>query len=201
MTERSSVTSADGISETLLVPSKLPKGGLPQRYPAQTWPLPQLRIFQSDRHFGQAQRRPLDRSVKNTIRHALRAQRFVALLAQHPADSVHHIGFSATVGATMQVVPVPLNVTTVRSQKDLKPKISTLRSLSKVSPFVVYFYFASGRHTSSHGIVNQQSRGICARRETTNLSSREVDPRDASVRNRQKAQTFGRFSVRASAWR
>src|SRR6202040_112936 len=39
-------------------------------------------------------------------------------------------------GPTMQVVPVPLNVTTVRSQNDLKPTISTFRSLSKVSPFV-----------------------------------------------------------------
>src|SRR5262249_62212183 len=38
-------------------------------------------------------------------------------------------------GPTMHVVPVPLKVTTVRSQKLLKPTISTLRSLSKVSPF------------------------------------------------------------------
>src|SRR6266705_1434345 len=39
-------------------------------------------------------------------------------------------------GPTMQVVPDPLNVTTVRSQNDLKPTISTFRSLSKMSPFV-----------------------------------------------------------------
>src|SRR5262249_35569002 len=39
-------------------------------------------------------------------------------------------------GPTMQVVPVPLKVTTVRSQNDLKPVISTLRSLSKLSPLV-----------------------------------------------------------------
>src|SRR5499427_276395 len=45
-------------------------------------------------------------------------------------------------GPTMQVVPVPLKVTTVLSQNDLKPTISTLRSLSKVSPFVVNFHFA-----------------------------------------------------------
>jgi hypothetical protein len=36
-------------------------------------------------------------------------------------------------GPTMQVVPEPLNVTTVRSQKDLNPTISTFRSFSKVS--------------------------------------------------------------------
>ena len=43
----------------------------------------------------------------------------------------------------MQVVPVPLNVTTVRSQNDLKPTISTLRSLSKLSPLVVAYCFAA----------------------------------------------------------
>jgi hypothetical protein len=42
--------------------------------------------------------------------------------------------FPQPLGPTMHVVPVPLNVTTVRSQKDLKPTISTFRSLSKLSP-------------------------------------------------------------------
>src|SRR6266478_1121158 len=37
-------------------------------------------------------------------------------------------------GPTIQVVPDPLNVTTVRSQNDLKPTISTFRSFSKMSP-------------------------------------------------------------------
>src|SRR5712691_7763506 len=37
-------------------------------------------------------------------------------------------------GPTMHVVPEPLNVTTVRSQNDLKPTISTFRSFSKMSP-------------------------------------------------------------------
>src|SRR6201998_2131104 len=46
-------------------------------------------------------------------------------------------------GPTIQVVPVPLNVTTVRSQNDLKPTISTLRSLSKMSPLVVAYCFAA----------------------------------------------------------
>jgi len=36
----------------------------------------------------------------------------------------------------MQVVPVPLKVTTVRSQNDLNPVISTFRSFSKVSSLV-----------------------------------------------------------------
>jgi len=38
-------------------------------------------------------------------------------------------------GPTMQVAPDPLKVTTVRSQNDLKPTISTFRSLSKLSSF------------------------------------------------------------------
>ncbi len=37
-------------------------------------------------------------------------------------------------GPTMQVAPDPLKVTTVRSQNDLKPTISTFRSFSKMSP-------------------------------------------------------------------
>src|SRR5882724_6678867 len=37
-------------------------------------------------------------------------------------------------GPTIHVVPDPLNVTTVRSQNDLKPTISTFRSFSKMSP-------------------------------------------------------------------
>ena len=41
-------------------------------------------------------------------------------------------------GPTMQVVPEPLNVTMVRSQNDLKPTISTFRSLSKVSSLGLY---------------------------------------------------------------
>ena len=40
-------------------------------------------------------------------------------------------------GPTMHVVPVPLNVTTVRSQNDLNPVISTFRSFSKVSPLTL----------------------------------------------------------------
>src|SRR5271157_625159 len=51
--------------------------------------------------------------------------------------------FPQPFGPTMQVVPVPLKVTTVRSQNDLKPTISTLRSLSKLSPLVVAYCFAA----------------------------------------------------------
>src|ERR1700688_1322164 len=39
-------------------------------------------------------------------------------------------------GPTMQVVPEPLKVSVVRSQNDLNPTISTLRSFNKVSSFV-----------------------------------------------------------------
>jgi hypothetical protein len=50
-------------------------------------------------------------------------------------------------GPTMQVVPLPLKATTVRSQNDLKPTISTFRSLSKGSHFVVSFHFAMHHST------------------------------------------------------
>jgi hypothetical protein len=56
--------------------------------------------------------------------------------------------FPQPFGPTMHVVPVPLSATTVRSQNDLKPTISTFRSLSKVSPFVVNFHFAMHYRTS-----------------------------------------------------
>src|SRR5580704_8793359 len=74
-------------------------------------------------------------------------------------------------GPTMQVVPVPLKVTTVRSQKDLKPTISTLRSLSKVSPFVVNSHFAMSLGAQVYASDQKTGRGK-ARRETTFLSSR-----------------------------
>ena len=38
-------------------------------------------------------------------------------------------------GPMMHVSPLPLNVMCVRSQNDLNPTSSTLRSLSKVTPF------------------------------------------------------------------
>src|SRR6202007_887174 len=63
-----------------------------------------------------------------------------------------------TFGPTMHVVPVPLNVTTVRSQNDLNPVISTFLSLSKVSPLV------------SSRLPQARPRAHDARRETTQYS-------------------------------
>ena len=116
------------------------------------------------------------------------------------------LDFPQPFGPTMQVLPTPLNVTTVRSQKDLNPTISTFRSLSKVSPFVVNFHFAAYDHP-------QTRRATCCHRtavrscKTATVLPREERrlsfPRgegsssDAPVRNRQKANTFGRFSIRA----
>src|SRR6202047_4511012 len=74
-------------------------------------------------------------------------------------------------GPTMQVVPLPLKVTTVRSQKDLKPTISTLRSLSKVSPFFVHNQFAISLGARVYASNQITSRGK-TRGETTFLSSK-----------------------------
>jgi hypothetical protein len=69
-------------------------------------------------------------------------------------------------------VPLPLKATTVRSQNDLKPTISTFRSLSKVSPLVVNFHFAMHRRTCCARVRRETAQGSTARRETTFLSSR-----------------------------
>ncbi len=97
----------------------------------------------------------------------------------------------------MQVVPVPLKVTTVRSQKDLKPTISTLRSLSKVSPFVVNFYFAMMPCAHVSVILEyRSSRGFRAKRDDFPFLGGGVSTQPSACK-RQKANTFGRFSVRA----
>jgi len=97
-------------------------------------------------------------------------------------------------------------VTTVRSQNDLKPTISTFLNLSKLSPFVVNVYFAVSCSTpQEHTTSSRGSHGAgLFRREERRLSfpRREGSSRDASVRNRQKENTFGRFSFRGpAAWR
>ena len=47
-------------------------------------------------------------------------------------------------GPMMQVSPLPLKVICVFSQNDLKPTSSTLRSLSKISPFMASAAYALG---------------------------------------------------------
>ena len=54
---------------------------------------------------------------------------------KHPADGVHHVGFAAAVGPTMHVVPVPLNVTTVRSQKRFESYDFDFAQLKQGVPF------------------------------------------------------------------
>ncbi len=58
----------------------------------------QFGIFHGDGHFRESHRRTLNGAVENAIAHTPSAQGFVALLAQHPADGVNHIGFAASVG-------------------------------------------------------------------------------------------------------
>src|SRR5216683_4992416 len=60
----------------------------------------------------------------------------------------------------MHVVPVPLNVTTVLSQNDLNPVISTFRSLSKVSPLVPHRTLIPDWHaTPTRATILSQSLG------------------------------------------
>src|ERR1051325_5105597 len=78
------------------------------------------------------------------------------------SPSTHEIAsttldFPHPFGPTIHVVPIPLNVTTVRSQNDLNPVISTFLSLSKLSPLV------------SSRLSARKGSGTRARRETTQL--------------------------------
>src|SRR6516162_31580 len=57
----------------------------------------EFRIFHGDGHFRHTERRPLCRAIEDAIRHALRSQRLVALLAEHPGDGVHHVRFPAAI--------------------------------------------------------------------------------------------------------
>src|ERR1700676_784157 len=58
----------------------------------------ELGIFQRDGYFGKTHRRALGSAVEDAIRHALRAERLVALLAQHPRYRINHIGLPAPIG-------------------------------------------------------------------------------------------------------
>src|SRR3981189_905336 len=102
-------------------------------------------------------------------------------------------------GPTMQVVPDPLKVTTVRSQNDLKPTISTFRSLSKMSPF--------GRQ-SRQNVAKPGSRRQNTRKETTFRSSRggsfeqQVHPKNTGIARRHVWQVLGQRPSRlAQGWR
>src|SRR6267143_685110 len=110
-------------------------------------------------------------------------------------------------GPTMQVVPDPLKVTTVRSQNDLKPRISTFRSFSKMSPFGRQLRHGCQYETrlTPENRASQPSHKAGAE---TREERRRFVPRgeglwsDRSTHSRSPAKTFGRFSVRGpAAWR
>src|SRR2546422_2317911 len=61
--------------------------------------LGELWVFQVKHHFRQPERRPLSRAVEDAVGHALGPQGLVALLAQHPGNSVDDVRFAATVGS------------------------------------------------------------------------------------------------------
>src|SRR5712671_1512478 len=110
-------------------------------------------------------------------------------------------------GPTMQVVPDPLNVTTVRSQNDLKPTISTFRSFSKMSPFGRQL-LCGCQHETRIPLDNCESQPFSRAGARTREERRRFVPRgeglwsDRSTLVGSPVKTFGRFSVRGpAAWR
>src|SRR5712664_113965 len=111
-------------------------------------------------------------------------------------------------GPTMQVVPEPLKVTTVRSQNDLKPTISTFRSLSKMSPFGRQSLRA--RKQKKARLVNCNGQPVPRVGAKAREGRRRFVPRGEGLSSNRSipktlgspADTFGRFSVRGpAAWR
>src|SRR6266852_6328623 len=110
-------------------------------------------------------------------------------------------------GPTMQVVPDPLNVTTVRSQNDLKPTISTFRSFSKMSPFGRQL-LCGCQHETRMQLDNCKSQPFPTAGARSREERRSFVPRweglwsDRSTLHGSPVKTFGRFSVRGpAAWR
>src|SRR5689334_7184663 len=118
-------------------------------------------------------------------------------------------------GPTMHVVPVPLNVTTVRSQNDLKPVISTFRSFNKVSPLTLTDGAANRRQGLAQSSRRPEPAGLHtlrAKRDDLLFPNGGTSSRDAlaverkgksaNAANSLTRHTFGRFSVRGpAAWR
>ena len=110
-------------------------------------------------------------------------------------------------GPTMQVVPDPLKVTTVRSQNDLKPTISTFRSFSKMSPFGRQL-LRGRQHEARIQLDNREIQPFPAAGAKPREERRLFVPRgeglwsDRSTLLGSSVKTFGRFSVRGpAAWR
>src|SRR6266481_6329239 len=136
----------------------------------------------------------------------LNPMRLCSLRTQEMASTT--LDLPQPLGPTMQVVPEPLKVTTVRSQNDLKPTISTFRSLSKISPFGRQSLRARKQKKARLASCNGQPVprvGAKAREERRRfvprgegLSSNRSIPRTLG----SPADTFGRFPVRGpAAWR
>src|SRR5882762_3147845 len=115
-------------------------------------------------------------------------------------------------GPTMHVVPEPLKVTTVRSQNDLKPTISTFRSLSKMSPFGRQSPRVRKQKESKLKKPRRPARpkgwGKTTQGETTFRSSRggsfeqQVHPKNTGIARRHVWQVLGQRPSRlAQGWR
>src|SRR6266478_1644718 len=105
-------------------------------------------------------------------------------------------------GPTIHVVPDPLNVTTVRSQNDLKPTISTFRSFSKMSPLSLKSRQNTFDANNNRSVYPGPWQSSARRDGVIFLEGRGFRASSESRVNGDRPKTFGRFSVRGpAAWR
>ena len=115
----------------------------------------------------------LVRAVEDAIRHALGAERLVALLAEHPGDGVHDVGFAAAVGPDDAGRAGAAECDHGALAERFKANDFHFSQLKQDVPFCRIPLVRVGLpHGQPSNFFNQQGRGFCARKETTFLSSK-----------------------------
>jgi len=98
--------------------------------------LRQLRVLHRNRYFRQSHRWPLRGPIENAIRHPLRPQRLMALLAQYPRNRVHHVRLPAPIRPHNASSPHPAERNHRPFAERLKPDDFDLSQLKQDVPFV-----------------------------------------------------------------
>ena len=122
----------------------------------------------------------------------------MALFAQHPTDGVHDIRLSAAVGPDDTRGAGPAEGDDSPFAEGLEAYNLDFTQLEQGVPFVVNFHFAMIQCAQFTVILEYRSgRGFSREERRLSFPRWEDLRRNTPVCNRQKANTFGRFSVRA----